>query len=320
MGEKDCRGIIKMKLLNNCPLCNSKKVSLIYKNWDKNLGIKKYFNLYSCQDCNCFFLNPFPSKEEISSFYPKEKYYSLGKIDRDSRKTRLKIKLNKVYFGGGNISEKILFSPIAFLARGTKIKKGIKLLDIGSGSGQFLYEMKKLGLDVYGLEPGNFNETESKKESLRIEKSTLEKTKYKKESFDLITLNHVLEHIENPFKNLKKIKTLLKKEGVFIVGVPNSRSLAHFIFRKNWYQLDFPRHLINYSNKNLKTILEKSGFKIIKIRFNSRPSQFVVSLKYLIGFQGKKIEKILELIFLPLTWVVNVLKVGDQIEVWCGNK
>ena len=193
----------------------------------------------------------------------------------------------------------------------------IKLLDVGSGSGQFLYEMKKLGLDVYGLEPGNFNETESKKESLRIEKSTLEKTKYKKESFDLITLNHVLEHLENPLSTLSKIKTFLKKEGVFIVGVPNSRSLAHFLFRKNWYQLDIPRHLINYSDENLIYTLKKAGFKVKRVRYNSRPSQFSVSLKYLLGFKDKRIEKILELIFLPLTWVVNALKVGDQIEVWC---
>ena len=177
--------------------------------------------------------------------------------------------------------------------------------------------MKKLGLDVYGLEPGKFNIDETKKEGLKIENKPLEKTKYKKEFFDLITLNHVLEHLGNPHKSLLKINQLMKKGGLFIVGVPNSRSLPYFLFRKNWYQLDTPRHLINYSDKNLNGVLKKSGFKVLRVRYNSRPSQFSVSLQYALGFKNKNIEKVLDIIFLPLTWIVNTLGVGDQIEVWC---
>ena len=63
-------------------------------------------------------------------------------------------------------------------------------------------------------------------------------------------------------------------------------------------------------------LLEEVGFKIKKIRYNSRPSQFTVSLRYVLGFKSKKIEKILEMVFLPLTWIVNLLKTGDQIEIW----
>ena len=50
-----------------------------------------------------------------------------------------------------------MLSPLKFTSRGTKISPNSRLLDIGSGSGQFLYEMKTLGLDVYGVEPGNFD-------------------------------------------------------------------------------------------------------------------------------------------------------------------
>ncbi|MDP3966116.1 MAG: class I SAM-dependent methyltransferase [archaeon] len=305
-----------MKKLKNCPLCGSSKIHFLYKNQDKNLGSKGSFNQDLCEICNCIFLNPQPEKKEVLGFYPKDKYYSLQRIDKGS-KANLKIELCKTYFGGGNQLKKILFSPISFLARGAKMKKGLKVLDIGSGSGQFLYEMKKFGLDVYGLEPGEFNRDETKKEGLKIENKPLEKTKYKKESFDLITLNHVLEHLENPGLALSKIKSLLKKDGLFIVAVPNSRSLAHFLFRKNWYQLDTPRHLINYSDKNLNRTLKKSGFRILRVRYNSRPSQFSVSFRYLFGFKGKSIDKILDVIFLPLTWIVNALKLGDQIEIWC---
>ena len=316
MGQKNSRGFVEMKNLNRCPICNSKKIKWRYQNWDKNLKIsKKKFNLFKCLRCKVIFINPSPKEKELVSFYPKKDYYSLGKIDR-GRKANFKVKLSKIYFGNGNFFEKILFSPFVFLVRGKKVKRGMKILDVGSGSGQFLYEMKKLGLETYGLEPGNFNKSEAKKDNLKIERNSLEKTKYKKNSFDIITLNHVLEHLNRPYEALSRVKGLLREDGILIIGIPNSRSLAHFIFGKNWYQLDTPRHLFNYSPKNIKYLLERAGLKVIKKRFNSRPSQFVVSLRYLLGF-NKKFEKILDIIFLPLTWIVNAMKVGDQIEVWC---
>jgi hypothetical protein len=98
--------------------------------------------------------------------------------------------------------------------------------------------------------------------------------------------------------------------------------LAYWIFKKNWYQLDVPRHIIDYSNKNIKLILEKNGFKIKRIRYNSRPSQFVVSLYFALGIKRriKLLDYAFNILFLPLTWFVNFLRMGDQIEVWCSKK
>jgi SAM-dependent methyltransferase len=141
--------------------------------------------------------------------------------------------------------------------------------------------------------------------------------KYKKDFFDIITLNHVLEHTNNPNEVLSKIKEIINKKGILIIGVPNSKSLAYRLFGKNWYQLDIPRHIINYSDYNLKLLLNKNGFKIIRVRYNSRPSQFSVSLRYALNIKNKIVENVLGLMFLPLTWVVNLLRIGDQIEVWC---
>ena len=90
------------------------------------------------------------------------------------------------------------------------------------------------------------------------------------------------------------------------------------IFKSNWLSLDAPRHLFDYSDKILKKLLEQEKFKIVKVRYNSRPSQFVVSLEYFLEKRfGKFIKAFLTMVFLPLTWIVNALKLGDQIEVWC---
>lgn len=308
-----------MKKLNNCPICKNKKINFELKNYDKNFHNKKDFSVDKCENCSCLFLNPQLEMNELGKYYPKEGYYSLKGISKGF-KTNLKIELYKTYFSESkNFLKKLIFCPIKFLARGVIVKPNLKLLDIGSGVGQFLYEMKSLGLNVEGLEPGEFNEKESKKEGIKITKSLLENSKYKKESFDLITLNHVLEHVNNPSEVLEKIHSLLKKDGTFIVGVPNSNSLAYKIFKKDWYQLDIPRHLINYSSENLTTLLKTKGFKIEKVRYNSRPSQFTISLYYKLGIKkpNKLMNLILNLLFLIPTWIVNLTKSGDQIEVWC---
>jgi len=194
---------------------------------------------------------------------------------------------------------------------------GKKLLDIGSGSGQFLYEMKTLGMEVHGIEPGSFDAKVAKKENLDIIKSNLDKTRYKSNCFDLITINHVLEHVNNPVETLKEAYRILKKDGLLIIGVPNNKSLAYWIFKKNWYQLDAPRHLFDYSERNLTKKLKELGFRIKKIRHNSRPSQFLVSFSYLLGKRIKILNMLLFPLALLMTYIVNIFKIGDQIEIYC---
>lgn len=312
-----------MKKLKECPICLSKKITFLFNQQDKNINILGKFSLFKCNNCDGIFLNPQPSSKESEKFYPEENYYSLGKIqdEKCSIKTRIKMKLYNLYFSKNkNLFKRAIFSPIKFMIRGTNIRKDGKLLDVGCGSGQFLYEMKSLGLDICGIEPGNFNEEGNKKYDLNIKKMDIKSARYPKDSFDIITLNHVLEHLNNPNETLYEINRVLKKEGTFILGIPNTNSLAYKIFGKNWYQLDIPRHVINYSNKNIHILLGKNGFKIQKIRYNSRPSQFSVSLMYTFNIKNRFIKNILNVIFLPLTWIVNSLRAGDQIEVWCEKK
>jgi 2-polyprenyl-3-methyl-5-hydroxy-6-metoxy-1,4-benzoquinol methylase len=179
--------------------------------------------------------------------------------------------------------------------------------------------MKKEGLNIEGIEPGPYNKKESLKYNLNISNKNLSDLNKERKKYDLITLNHVLEHIDNPRDTLQGIKKIMNKESILIIGVPNNNSLAKIIFQKNWYQWDIPRHIVNYSTKSLRELLKEERFEIIKTRYNSRPSQFVVSLYYLLNIKRpcKAITGALNLLFLPLTWAINILKIGDQIEIWC---
>ncbi len=317
MGKELFWGTVKVKAVKQCEVCKNNIFDFLFKQKDKGLRGKKLFSVNQCKKCGSIFLNPSLTKDELKKYYPHDEYYSLKNIDKGI-KTKLRLALYQTYFSNNkNIIKKIILSPFSFLARGTIIKNGLKLLDIGCGSGQFLYEMKNLGLNVWGVEPGNFNKNSAEKEGLRIQNTGIGETKFPSNLFDMITLNHVLEHLGNPRETLKEIYRILKNGGTFIVAVPDTNSLAYKIFGKNWYQLDVPRHLINYSDSNLTRLLLGCGFKINKIRYNSRPSQFVISLSYLLGFKNRRVERVLDIFFLPLTWIVNLLRVGDQVEIWC---
>ncbi len=306
-----------MKKLIKCNLCGNDKFKQVYNLYDKANNIKKYFNLVECKKCGVIFINPQPSFKELKEHYEKN-YYSLNEIKTKdfSRKVRLRLFFYNLYFNENNKNNplRILFLPVKNYFRGTIIKKNLKLLDVGCGSGQFLYEMKNLGLKVNGVEPSDFDEKSSEKYNLNIKKNDLLSAKFPSNSFDLITMNQVLEHVPNPSEIIKEIFRILNKNGTFIVAVPNKRSFAHKIFKKNWYQLDVPRHLFDFSDKILSKELKKAGFKAIKIRHNSRPSQFVISLKRKLNLKTK--GKILSILLLPITWIVNLTEQGDSVEIW----
>ncbi len=305
-----------MKLIKKCEICGSTKFKFLFKGGDKLIGVSGEFNLMQCTNCKVEFLNPQPNHQELKKYYDSNKYYSLKKISKDSFKTKFKIFLYKLYFTkNNNYMYKLLFSPIKFMIRSTVIKKNAKLLDLGCGSGRFLSEMRTLGLNIYGVEPGDFDESEN----LNIKNTTLLNAKYPSNFFDIITLNHTFEHLGNPIETIKEIYRILKNNGIFIIGVPNTRSLANKLFNKNWLAYDVPRHLFNYSDKLMIDILKQYNFKIKTIRYNSRPSQFVMSFYFLLRIK-KRIgitNKLLELLFTPLTLFINLLKIGDQVEIIC---
>src|SRR5437870_11595841 len=78
--------------------------------------------------------------------------------------------------------------------------------------------------------------------------------------FDAIRLSHVLEHLTDPQGTLREISRILKPDGLVYVTVPNTRSLNFWLFGKEWYSLDTPRHVISYSLSALKFLCDATGF------------------------------------------------------------
>ncbi|VVB70780.1 Ubiquinone biosynthesis O-methyltransferase [uncultured archaeon] len=292
-----------------CIICDSECESKL-KSRDNFITGDYGFNVWNCTNCKLLFLNPMPSEKELAKYYPQDKYYSLKGETSEIKKLFLKIYRSII--------------DLAIPSQKEDWKAGQKVVDLGSGSGEYLIKLKEKGIEAVGVEPYNFDEEYAKKMGLTIYKNSLNKTNFPDKSFDGIRMSHVFEHISNPEEVLNESKRILKDDGKIIISTPNSNSWAFRWFKKNWYALDSPRHVYLYSPENLELLAKKNGLKVEKVFFESGAINYSASIYYsIINGLGLKWTlltanlplKIITPLFIPLAWVSNVMKKGDYMKV-----
>lgn len=151
-----------------------------------------------------------------------------------------------------------------FLKRFTTIsdyKKSGKVLDIGAATGTMLQIFADHGWETVGIEPSG-SEKEIKKRGIKVIKTTFEKAKLPKNYFDVVIINHTLEHVLDPLEVVKKIKSILKNGGIVYIDVPNFGSLSSQIMTKSWPLLLPDEHVHHFTAKSLKKLVEKAGLEV----------------------------------------------------------
>lgn len=149
------------------------------------------------------------------------------------------------------------------------LKPGV-ILDVGCGLGSLLSAVSN-EWDKYGIELSG-KAVEHANKHCNTHLGTLNDCPYKKNQFDCITMYHVIEHVKDPISNIKKIKSLLKNKGTFIIGTPDFDSGSARRFGKN-YRLLGSGHISLFSNDSMHRFLRDFGFKICKVEytyFNTR--------------------------------------------------
>jgi SAM-dependent methyltransferase len=163
-----------------------------------------------------------------------------------------------------------------------------KILDIGVGGGSYLYRLKQLGWNTFGVEPSAIGWHRARSLGLNVFHGPLEDAAFPDKFFDVIRLSNVLEHLPNPRATFKEIHRILKPDGLVYVTVPNTDGLGFRLFRENWYAIDVPRHVISYAPKTLQTLAEITGFKIQTQQSSGGPFNFVRSVGYLLEDDGNR--------------------------------
>lgn len=261
--QKDIYG--KTEVVNVfCPLCGKDEYEMIYMERGA-LGIVR------CKECNLIYVNPRLKNPEGVYWGDAEKYFKEAKL---------------------------IFEGKAFHHRDRNYVNDLKLihrykptgifLDVGTNMGFFLRNAKKWkGWTLYGVEPSpTLSEIARKYFELNIKTSFLEDAGFESNFFDIVTMTDVFEHIANPARILEEAKRILKPDGILFVKVPNGL-FNHFKFKiakiagrlKDYDIFDSYEHVVHYSSATLKKMLEKNGFKLIKIKIG-KPIQVPVWHRY----------------------------------------
>jgi 2-polyprenyl-3-methyl-5-hydroxy-6-metoxy-1,4-benzoquinol methylase len=246
-----------------CPVClnANTRPALAGNDWLFE-STSKSFTLDSCPSCRCLFLNPMPAEDEIAGFYPSQYWWSSTK----SKTNRALTKLESIY------RRLVLRDHVAFITRAAQHQRGLHILDVGCGSGTLLGLLKQRGFQTLGIdfsaEAAKLADTEN---GVQVLVGSLNEAQFPAQSFDIVTLFHVLEHVTNPRTVLAEAGRILKPGGSIVLQVPNIDSWQFTALGSKWYGLDIPRHVIDYSKDAMVRLLHDCGFVPERIsHFNLR--------------------------------------------------
>ncbi len=230
-------------------------------------------------ECGLMWLDPLPSPTAIVESY--QQYYTHGRPSAGSIENRLErfmqvyellhLQLRFGYPGAGCGATRAAFARFVWWYRreGSRVfleyEPAGKLLDVGCGSGDYLVEMARLGWEVQGLDLDPQAVNRARCRGLMVQQGTLEQLSYEPGTFDAVTLNHVIEHVENPVLTLRKCFHILKEGGQLLLFTPNSGSIGHRLFGRHWRGLEPPRHLHVFNRSSLARLFAVVGVPDVRV-------------------------------------------------------
>ncbi|RED24909.1 methyltransferase family protein [Flavobacterium cutihirudinis] len=222
---------------------------------------KEIFDLYHDEDLDMLITSPQPDLENLGRYYESEDYIS----HTDNKRS--------VFEKAYHFVKSIALKNKLNLINSEQTQKG-KILDIGAGTGDFLLTAKNDGWNVIGVEPSDRAKNIAKQKGISFVEET---ASLENNSFDVITMWHVLEHVPNLELQIQELKRLLKPTGTLIVAVPNFKSFDAIHYGEFWAAFDVPIHFWHFSKKAIQLLFEKVDMKLEKVlpmKFDS----FYVSL------------------------------------------
>lgn len=232
-----------------CPSCVSDKIKPVFNAVDHTVSHEE-FAIWQCAVCGLRFTQDVPDAGAIGSYYHSEAYISHSNTTKGL--------VNRLYH---LVRRQTLADKRRLIQSATRQKQG-SLLDIGAGTGAFAGFMQESGWEVTGLEP----ESVAREHALADHRVRLlgmeEMEKLPGESYDAITLWHVLEHVHALHHYLEQVRELIKKGGRIFIAVPNYTSYDAVVYGADWAAYDVPRHLYHFSPDAMELLLSRHGLQL----------------------------------------------------------
>ena len=208
------------------------------------------FSLLLNEEYQILKTHPQPTLDKLGSYYEFEDYIS----HTDGKRTLFE----KMYHF---IKRKAIRDKVSLINSHQPLKG--RILDIGAGTGDFLLECKNQNWEILGIEPND------KAKGIALGKGikfgdTIEKLE--SNSFDVITMWHVLEHVPDVEHQVAELKRLLKPSGIIIIAVPNFKSYDANHYKEFWAAYDVPRHLWHFSKTAIEKLFDKQNMNLEDIK------------------------------------------------------
>ncbi len=259
-----------------CNYCEVDEATVVF-----GPGVAQPSQIVRCNRCGLMYASPrakVPDHVEIATYDPA--FDPFRPDDTRTLKERLQVKdydrtralLNRLYPQRG------------------------RLLEVGSSLGYLLDVFKKDGWDVVGVEPWYQACRHSREElGLEVKNAILETAGLPDASFDVVLLNHVIEHIDDPMRTLRKVYRILKPGGHFVIETPRYDTLSFKLLGRRERSLGCVGHIYFFTTQTLKNLYEAAGFRTVRLDYVGR-SLTAERLLYNVGVISKspKIKRTLD--------------------------
>ena len=244
--------------VTQCPVCQSTRLQ--YRFSVEGYGVMR------CEDCGLMLTNPQPSDAELGTIYGAD-YFLVEKNDEGQRHVdALKQGTADLYLD---------------LLAAYGLPAGARLLEVGSGQGDFLARAQARGMEVTGVEySAHANGIAQGKLGGKGKLLVGEITNVQESDgpFDVVAFSDVIEHVRDPAAFLDHVYKLLKPGGIVFVATPTQDSWSAKLLGRNWMEYK-PEHLWYFSAATLRTLLTRHGFTGIV----DRPGTKTLSFDYIAG-------------------------------------
>jgi len=278
-----------------CDLCGEDCPEVLCVGRDRLHGTAGQWRVVRCGACGMVYTNPRPAMESVALVYPADyRPHRPKRKKRLSRRWRLQQWSLRHHWNYPPVGDSRLIKAISWpVFLWTRFKRRNfdlfawegdgKLLDYGCGGGGYLRRMSDRGWNVAGMDVSDSAVEACKKAGFEVRAGSDPRAQYEAESFDVVTLWHVLEHVPSPTETLRQVRSVLKPNGKLVLGLPNFGSWIAQELGPYWYALDLPRHVNHFTPDTIGAMLRKTGFRIERIHFPKFGPTVQGSLRYLVA-------------------------------------
>jgi len=148
------------------------------------------------------------------------------------------------------------------------------LLDVGCGGGSLLKGLHELGWEGEGVDFDAKAVRNARSKGLRVHLGSLAEQQFATNTFDAVTMSHLIEHVSDPVALLRECHRVLKPGAWLVIVTPNANSWGHRLYGANWRGLEPPRHLHIFAPRPLANLLRETGFRNICMSTTIRAADF----------------------------------------------